>query len=26
MNITYFQVTGTSLWSGDYCYGSRWHN
>jgi len=24
MNITYFQVTGTPLWSGDYCYGSRW--
>jgi len=19
-------MTGTPLWSGDYCYGSRWHN
>jgi len=26
MNITYFQATGTSLQSGDYCYGSRWRN
>jgi len=26
MNITYFQVTGTPLRSGDYCYGSRWCN
>jgi len=26
MNITYFQATGTSLRSGDYCYGSRWRN
>jgi len=25
-NITYFQVTGISLRSGDYCYGSRWRN
>jgi len=26
MNITYFQVTGTPLWPGNYCYGSRWRN
>jgi len=26
MNITYFQVTGTPLQSGDCCYGSRRHN
>jgi len=26
MNITYFQVTGTPLRSGNYCYGSRWRN
>jgi len=26
MNITYFQVTGTPLWSGDCCYGSRRRN
>jgi len=23
MNITYYQVTGTPLWLGDYCYGSN---
>jgi len=26
MNITYFQVTGTSLRPSDYCYGSRLRN
>jgi len=26
MNITYFQAAGTSLRSGDYCYGSRCRN
>jgi len=24
MNITYFELKGTSLQLGDYCYGSRW--
>jgi len=26
MNITYFQVTGTLLWSGSHCYSSRLRN
>jgi len=26
MNITYFQVTGTTLCLGDYCYGSKQRN
>ena len=26
MNITYFQVTGTPLQPGNYCYGSRRRN
>jgi len=26
MNITYFQVTGMPLRSGNCCYGSGWHN
>jgi len=25
-NITYFQVTGAPLRSGDDCYGSIWRN